>query len=148
MNETDDPRTWGQRRPPASGGMDPEAERLYQTYAAWTGALHHYCQRELGQDLDVEFFPAEWEMRLYAGGSLDLEISNSGIPGLVRPPDARPFRLPRPENNPTQEELDQAFRALCYAAALVLKIDLAKGKLSDGPPSRSNPKTLLPPDGR
>lgn len=145
---SDDPRTWGQRRPPASGGKDPVAEKLYNTYAAWTGKLHSFCQTELGQDLDVEFFPGEWEMRLYPGGSLDLEISNSGIPGLVRPPDARPFRLPRPENDPTQAELDQAFRGLCYAAALVLKIDLAKGKLGDGPKSHRGSKALLPPDER
>lgn len=148
--ETDDPRTWGQRRPPASGGgaTDPVAERLYNLYAGWTGQLHHYCTTQLGQDLDVEFFPADWEMRLYAGGTLDVEISQCGIPGIVRPADARPFRLPRPENDPSQEELDQAFRGLCYAAALVLKIDLAKGKLSHGPAGRSDPKTLLPPDGR
>lgn len=128
--------------------MDPVAEKLYNTYAAWTGALHRYCQTELGQDLDVEFFPATWEMRLYLGGTLDVEISRCGIPGLVRPKDSRPFRLPRPENDPTPEELDQAFRALCYAAALVLKIDLSKGRLGDGPKAKRGSKALLPPDER
>jgi hypothetical protein len=146
--ESDDPRTWGERRPPASGGggMDPVAERLYNIYAGWSGQLHHYCQHELGQDLDVEFFPADWEMRLYPPNTLDIQISQCGIPGIVRPSDSRPFRLPRPENDPTPEELDQAFRGLCYAAALVLKIKLGKGKLEDGPAHRSDPRALLPPD--
>jgi hypothetical protein len=128
--------------------MDPATERLYNLYAGWTGQLHHYCTKELGQDLDVEFFPSTWEMRLYAAGSLDLEISQSGIPGLVRPKDSRPFRLPRPEDDPSPEELEQTFRALCYAAALVLKIDLGKRKLGRGPASRPDPRALLPPDER
>lgn len=147
--DSDDPHTWGNRRPPASGaGLDPLTERLYNTYAAWTGQLHSFCQRELGQDLDVEFFPADWEMRLYAPGTLDINISQCGIPGLVRPANARPFRLPRPENDPTQEELDMAFRGLCYAAAVVLKIDLGKAKLVDGPKATRGSAPLLPPDER
>lgn len=145
---SDDPRTWGNRKPSGSGGMDPETERLYNIYAGWTAQLHTYCINQLGQDLDVEFFPGTWEMKLYAPGDLDIEISNSGIPGLVRPSDARPFLLPRPEDEPGQEQLDQTFRGLCYAAALVLKIDLGARKLAGGAESRPNPRTLLPPDER
>lgn len=143
----DDPRTWADRRPPSSdSGPDPNVQRLYDTYAAWTGQLHHYCERELRQSLDVEFFPDEWVMRLYPPNSLDVEISRSGIPGLVRPAEACVFRLLKPEADPSPEELEQSFRALCYAAALVLKIDLGKAKLGDGSKDTRGATTLLPFD--
>ena len=39
--DSDDPRTWGNRKPAATGGgMDPESERLHNIYSGWTGQLN------------------------------------------------------------------------------------------------------------
>jgi hypothetical protein len=118
--------------------MTSEEQRLYDTYAAWTGQLHHYCVKFLGAELNVEFFPApDWHMKLYPGPLEEIQpmmagsVMISSVPRLYRP-NVDPFPLPRPEDNPTQEELDLVFHNLCLAAALLLHIDLGKRKLSDG----------------
>jgi hypothetical protein len=118
--------------------MTSEEQRLYDTYAGWTGQLHHYCVKFLGAELNVEFFPApDWHMKLYPGPLEEIQpmmagsVMLSSVPRLYRPK-ADPFPLPRPEENPTKEELDETFRALCLAAAQILKIDLGKRKLANG----------------
>lgn len=136
--------TW-QRHP--SDFMTEEEQRLYDIYAAWSGKLHHYAIKYLGAQLNVEFFPSAWEMRLYPGPLQEKELQPWGfstVPGFVRPP-AEPFRLPRPEEAPTQEELDQTFRNLCLAAAQLLQIDLGKPKLANGmgPKKRSSARRRL-----
>jgi hypothetical protein len=118
--------------------MTSEEQRLYNIYAGWTGSLHHYCVKYLGAELNVEFFPApEWHMKLYPGPLEEIPPMMAGtrmvssVPRLYRPK-ADPFPLPRPEENPTQEELDRVFRDLCLAAAQVLQVDLGKRKLANG----------------
>lgn len=119
--------------------MMSEEQRLYDTYAAWTGQLHHYCVKYLGAELNVEFHPApDWEMRMWPGPLEEIQpmmLAGGGmmssVPRIYRPP-TEPFPLPRPEQNPTKEELDRVFRDLCLAAAQVLKLDLGKRKLADG----------------
>jgi hypothetical protein len=76
-------------------------------------------------------------MKLYPGPLEEIQpmmagsVMISSVPRLYRPK-ADPFPLPRPEQNPTKEELDEVFRALCLAAAQILKIDLGKRKLANG----------------
>jgi hypothetical protein len=118
--------------------MTSEEQRLYDTYAAWTGQLHHYCVKYLGAELNVEFFPApDWHMKLYPGPLEEIQpmmagsVMLSSVPRLYRPK-ADPFPLPRPEQNPTKEELDETFRRLCLAAAQILQVDLGKRKLANG----------------
>jgi hypothetical protein len=118
--------------------MTSEEQHLYDTYAAWTGQLHHYCVKFLGAELNVEFFPApDWHMKLYPGPLEEIQpmmagsVMLSSVPRLYRPK-ADPFPLPRPEQNPTKEELDETFKHLCLAAAQILKIDLGKRKLANG----------------
>jgi hypothetical protein len=106
-------------------------KELYAVYAAWTGQLHFWVERQLGEHVDAEFFPApDWLFKVY-GGQSEIDISVSGIINLTRPGAERSetIRLPRPEENPTQEELDQTFRAICLAAARVLGIEVGKKML-------------------
>jgi hypothetical protein len=122
-------------------------EQLYKVYAAWSGQLHHYVIKELGAHIDCEFFPGTWKFALYSGYAQDKPLNVWGfstVPGLVRPVgEARELiQLPRPEDNPSQEELDNAFRGLCLAAARILEIDLGKPKL--GTPEKSMLKHALP----
>jgi hypothetical protein len=118
--------------------MTSEEQRLYDTYASWTGSLHHYCVKFLGAPLNVEFFPSpHWHMKMWPGPLEEVQpmmgagVMLSSVPRIYRP-EADAFPLPRPEENPTQEELDETFRHLCLAAAEVLKIDLGKRRLGHG----------------
>lgn len=111
------------------------AEELYRTYAAWSGQLHFYCVKELGRHVDVEYFPSDYFFRVYSGHGED-QVMTTGlfgttVPGLRRPEGERSalVRVPRPEANPSQEDLQEAFRALCLAAARVLEADLGKERL-------------------
>lgn len=103
---------------------------LYETYSRWTGELHFYAVRELGAHLDCEFFPDQYEFKVYSG-FVEEYTTNSGIPGLARPPGERSetVKLLRPENNPTKADLDQLFRTICLAAARVMKVKVARAEL-------------------
>ena len=108
------------------------AQELYRTYAAWTGQLHYYAVKHLGRHIDCEFLPDTYEFRIFSGHAEDAPVGAfQTVPGLVRP--AGELRamicLPRPEENPTSEQLDEVFRQICLAAARVLGVDLDKPKL-------------------
>jgi Lar family restriction alleviation protein len=105
------------------------SEELYQVYASWTGRLHHWLG-QLGRHVDCEYFPETYEFRIYSGRA-EIDISQSGLVGLVRPHSERfsTITLPKPQDHPTQYDLDQAFRQICFAAARVLEIDLGKLQL-------------------
>jgi hypothetical protein len=115
------------------------AKELYETYARWTGHLHFYCIKYLGVHIDCQFFPDTYRFGLYSGHAQEkpLQAWNfSTVPALTRPiGEAKEIvQLPRPEDNPTTDELDMAFKGLCLAAARVLEVDLGKAKL---PPSNA-----------
>lgn len=119
-----------------------DPQELYQIYAKWTGQLHSWVDSRLGRHIDCEYFPDKYEFKVYSGwaGKGPLEIVGGGIgistvPNLQRPTGERSATivLPRPENDPTQAELDNVFRALCLAAAQVLELDLGKPRLPDSP---------------
>jgi hypothetical protein len=110
------------------------AEDLYRIYAAWSGQLHYYCVKELGRHVDVEFFPSDYFFQVYSGRGEDAQMTGwfgTTVPALTRPPDEKSAKVPvpRPEANPSQADLDEAFRALCLAAARVLEADLGKERL-------------------
>jgi hypothetical protein len=112
--------------------MSPE--ELYKVYASWTGSLHFYCIKHLGRHVDVEYFPSDYFFNLYSGRGEDAQMTGwfgTTVPALVRPPDERRVRVdvPRPEANPSEADLQEAFRALCLAAARVLEADLGKERL-------------------
>jgi hypothetical protein len=107
---------------------------LYSIYSKWTGQLHHWVARELGKHIDVEYFPQDYLFKLYSGRAQDRETTLfSTVPGLTRPSGeaSAQVRVPKHNDNPTQAELDEAFRQLCLAAARVLGIDLDKPKLPE-----------------
>jgi hypothetical protein len=111
------------------------AKELYRTYAAWTGQLHYYAVKHLGRHIDCEFLPDSYEFRVFSGHAEDAPLSVWAfhtVPGLVRPPgeERAIIRLPKPEENPTSEQLDEVFRQICLAAARVLGVDLDKPKLA------------------
>jgi hypothetical protein len=120
---------------------DPKA--LYKIYANWSGQLHHWVGTRLGRQIDCEFFPNEYVFKIYSGHARaigtrfaiaeDQVIPLSTVPNLERPQGERTVtvQLPRPESDPSQEVLDEAFRQLCLAAARVLEIDLGKAKLTE-----------------
>jgi hypothetical protein len=105
---------------------------LYEIYAKWTGELHFWCVRELDRHIDVEFFPSAYEFKLYSGYAEEYSTS-SGIPGLQRPPGERTetVRLLRPEQSPTQKQLETLFKDICLAAARVLDVRVGRARLED-----------------
>jgi hypothetical protein len=107
------------------------SEELYQTYAGWTARLHHWLGQR-GRHVDCEYFPDTYEFRIYSGHA-EIDISQSGLVGLVRPHSERflTIALPKPQDHPTQRVLDDAFRQICFAAARVLEIDLGKLQLTE-----------------
>jgi hypothetical protein len=112
------------------------AQELYKVYAAWSGQLHYYVTWELGAHVDCEFFPDTWKFAVYSGYAQDADLGGFGalpatVPGLRRPARERKeiLQLPRPEDDPSPADLDEAFKSLCLCAARVLKIDLQKPKL-------------------
>lgn len=113
------------------------AEDLYKIYAAWTGQLHFYCVKELGRHVDVEYFPNDYFFRIYSGHaegstfSFGYGSASSIIPSLMRPACERSeiVKVPRPEDSPSAETLEEAFRALCLAAARVLEVQTGKAAL-------------------
>jgi hypothetical protein len=99
------------------------AGELYRLYSAWTGQIHFYCNKHLGRHLDCEYFPNEYEIRMYSGwpiadqaASVPKMIHIDGKVGMVK--------LLTPAENPTAEDLEDLFRTLCYTAAQVLEIEL------------------------
>lgn len=103
--------------------------QLYNIYAKWTGQLHAWL-RTIGKDVDAEYFPDSYEFRIYSGRA-EIDISQSGLVSLVRPHSERvaTLALPKPQDDPTQADLDEAFRQICLAAARVLDIELGKLQL-------------------
>jgi hypothetical protein len=117
------------------------SQELYEVYAAWTGSLHFWTNKHLGRHIDCEFFPNDWLFKLYTGHAQDAELMPWGfstVPALQRPPgEAKAtITLPKPEDNPTQEQLDEVFRGICLAAASILEIDLDKPKLPEPPETK------------
>lgn len=114
------------------------SEELYKIYAGWTGSLHFYVVKHLGRHVDVQFFPDQYCFEIYSGHAEPI-VSASGVPRLERPPgeSSEIVRVPRPEQNASQAQLDEAFRALCLAAARVLEFDLGKERL----PEKSAPES-------
>lgn len=106
------------------------AEELYRIYYQWTGKLHNWTASELEQNLDCEYFPDQYLFKVYSGG-VEERMTLSGIPGFSRPEGEREesIRLLRPEDNPSQEDLDRLFKAICLAAARVLGIRVARVRL-------------------
>jgi len=127
-----------------------ESDRLYAIYSKWTGELHFWCLEHLGRRLNAEFFLESWQIKLYPGPLQEKNLQAWGfstVPGFERPRNPATVQLPRPADNPSQADLDAAFRACCLAAAQVLKIDLSKPKLPGAParPHTGNPpKNELP----
>jgi hypothetical protein len=120
---------------------DPKA--LYKVYADWTGHLHHWVETRLRRHIDCEFFPESWQFKVYSGSAAPIgtrftfvegeAVPVSTVPNLTRPAGEEAFtlELPRPENDPSKEQLDEVFRQLCLAAARILEIDLKKHALTD-----------------
>jgi hypothetical protein len=111
------------------------SQELYDIYASWTGQLHFYVVRELGRHVDVEFFPAQYVFRVYSG-HVEAVL---GTVMMGRPEGERSetVRVPRPEDNPSLEDLSEAFAGLCRAAARVLELDLGGKRL----PGSNAPKS-------
>jgi hypothetical protein len=84
---------------------------------------------ELGRHVDAEFFPKEYVFRIYSG-HLEAVL---GTVMMGRPEDERSetVRVPRPEDNPSREDLSRAFEGLCRAAARVLELDLGGKRLPE-----------------
>jgi hypothetical protein len=113
------------------------ADELYQLYSAWSGQLHFYAARDLHRQLNAEFFPAPaWEMQLSRAME---EVTASGIPRLIHI-GGEIYRLPRPEENPSKDQLDITFRHLCLVAARVLEIDLSQLKVTFSASQESPPR--------
>lgn len=133
---------------PDALGTKMTAQDLQDLYYSWTGKLHFYLVKELGRHADVEYFPNQYVFRIYSG---HLE-SILGTVRFGRPEGERSatVQVPRPEQNPSQAELDEAFRALCVAAARVLEIDVGKKRLSaeNAPQSLPGKKHAFLPDRR
>jgi hypothetical protein len=129
--------------------MEPEAERLYRIYSTWSGGLHHWCATRLGRHVDAEFFPLTWKFKVYSGNAQE-ELSLSGLPGLTRPKDELSFtlQLPKPEDEPTDSDLDKTFKNICLATAKMLELDLGVPKLTGIKKPRKgygNPRRIEPP---
>jgi hypothetical protein len=105
-------------------------QELYQIYSKWTGELHFFVLRNLGEHLDAEYFPGEYKFKVYSGW-VEEYTTTSGIPGLSRPPGERSetIKLLRPEDDPSAEDLRQLFRTICLAAARVLEVSIAQALL-------------------
>jgi hypothetical protein len=123
--------------PAASASLEAHwqmtAQELYRTYAAWTGQLHYYAVKHLGRHIDCEYNPDSYEFQVFSGHAEDAPVGAfQTVPAFVRPPgeERAIIRLPRPEENPSSEQLDEAFRQICLAAARVLGVDLDKPKLA------------------
>lgn len=108
------------------------AEELYKVYSQWTGQLHFWVERRLGRHIDCEYFPDSYQFAVYAGRA-EMDISQSGIMNLVRPRAEKSLTLdlPKPEDDPTQADLDRVFRQICFAAARVLELDLGNLQLGE-----------------
>jgi Lar family restriction alleviation protein len=108
-----------------------DPKELYNVYANWTGRLHHWLGQR-GRHIDCEYFPDTYEFRIYSGHA-EIDISQSGLVGLVRPHSERflTLALPKPQDDPTQRDLDDAFRQICFAAARLLEVDLGKPQLTE-----------------
>jgi hypothetical protein len=108
-------------------------EELYRIYYQWTGKLHNWTASELELELDCEYFPDQYLFKVYAG-SAENYLTASGLPGFSRSWGERSeeIRLLRPDDNPTQADLDQLFKQICLAAARVLGVKIAKGRLKSG----------------
>jgi hypothetical protein len=120
------------------------ADDLYKIYAKWSGELHYYCIKHLGRHVDVEYFPSDYFFNVYSGRGQDAQMTGwfgTTVPAMIRPLGERHARVavPRPEANPSEAELQEAFRALCLAAARVLEADLGKERL----PGSNAPKRRL-----
>lgn len=149
LMDRDEYERLGRMRPPPSGPPpDPEKERLYNIYARWSGQLHAWVLSQLGAHIDCEFIPNEWLFKIYSGEA-QVSVSNSGVPSLGRPPGERceTVILLRPDELPSDDDLDYLFRTLCIAAARVLKIDLNRKKLAGGLDTK-RVRTLPPSDKR
>jgi hypothetical protein len=120
-----------------------DPKELYKVYADWTGQLHHWVETKLGRHIDCEYFPETYQFKLYSGWAqataTEFALTDSGllplstVPNLTRPRGeaAITIQLPRPEADPSREDLDNAFRGLCLSAARLLEIDLGKPKLEE-----------------
>jgi hypothetical protein len=110
-------------------------QELYALYSGWTGKLHYWCVRHLGRRCDFEYFPNEWLMNVYGGeGVQELPVGMGvTVPMLERPQGQHvgTLKLLRPEDAPSQSDLDQLFHRLCWCAAEVLEIDVGSKKLED-----------------
>jgi hypothetical protein len=105
-------------------------DELYRTYYKWTAQLHRMVADHLGEHVDVEYFPDDWVIKVYSGWAVEFPVGMplTTVPGYRRPDGegTETIRLPRPEDNPTQGDLDNTFRKLCVAVAHVLGITLAQ----------------------
>ena len=120
-----------------------DSNELYKIYADWTGHLHHWVQTQLGRHIDCEYLPDSYQFKLYTGWAQaeetrfalqeDSILPLSTVPNLTRPrgEDSVLIQLPKPEQDPSQAELDEAFRGLCLAAARLLEIDLHRPQLEE-----------------
>jgi hypothetical protein len=109
------------------------SQELYKTYAAWSGQVHYYCVKHLGRHIDCEYDPDRYEFRVFSGHAEDAPMGAfQTVPTLVRPSgeERAVIRLPKPEENPSSEQLDEVFRQICLAAARVLNVNLDKPKLA------------------
>jgi len=108
-----------------------DPEQLYRIYSTWTAQLHRWAVAHLGEHIDCEFFPIDWKFKVYSGYAQagDIYLFHT-VPTVGRPRKERSqtIKLPTPAEDPTQAELDETFRAICLAAARVLRIDLSRGK--------------------
>ena len=109
------------------------AEELYAIYARWTGQLHFYIAHSLGRHLNVEFFPDLYEIHLYPGDPFC--VIGSSVPKLERPATRTILSLPKPEDNPSPQTLDETFRKLCISAAFSLGLELEAIAQELEPPS-------------
>jgi hypothetical protein len=120
-----------------------DSKELYKIYADWTGQLHHWVQTKVGRHIDCEYFPDSYQFKLYSGWAraqdTEFALTDKGllplstVPNLTRPRGENwiLINLPKPEEDPSQAELDEAFRGLCLAAARLLEIDLKRPQLEE-----------------
>lgn len=121
--------------------MTEDEAKLWNTYGTWTAMLNRWTAAKLGRHIDVEFDPTQWVIRLYSGYAQERNMSwGITVPGLQRPPHEAGFtlKLPRIEDHPTGEDLDEAFRQLCLGAARILGIKLGRALLTEGQADESD----------
>lgn len=116
-------------------------DELYQIYYRWTSQLHKLVGTHLKEHVDVQYFPDHWIMKVYSGDAQEDMMTGwlgTTVPGFSRPhgEKSETIQLPRPEDDPTDEDLDATFRALCIAVAKVLGIQLSQLGLPE-PPEKS-----------